>query len=77
MRAYQASCPRLLVPLPYRKDERAMLMELATGMYQLRTEFVGINQLRNVYDIQEWQCEQAKEELPRYRRGNGMYFDTF
>ena len=77
MRVLQAATPRLLITLTSDKTERAVLLELAVGMHQLRMKYVGLDRLAAVYDIAEWTSEAAKVELPRYKRRCGLYWDDF
>jgi len=46
----QSSFGRLRLPLPVRDDvARANLLEIAARLHNLRTRFVGLNQIRTVY----------------------------
>ena len=55
MRGFQAACPRLSCPLPADKHERNRVLQIAVGMYQLRTVYVGRIQLQTVFGgVEDW-----------------------
>jgi len=47
--ALQKSFRRLQAGLPANDQKRQAILRLATGLYNLRTRWVGINQIRSVY----------------------------
>ena len=64
MRGFQAMNPRLLNLMPADAVERALLLDIAVGMYQLRARHVGRVQISSVYGT----IRKVKENgLIRYR----------
>lgn len=61
MRSLQGSFGRLRVPLEINhSDRRGDLLEICVRLQNLRTEMVGINQLRTVY-MPVWKAAEQEE----------------
>lgn len=53
MRAYQGSFPRVTVPLTINKRYRFQIIYLTVLLYNLKSNIVGVNQIKTVYDTSD------------------------